>query len=65
MSHQNDLPVGWDEERVGRVLAHYEAQTDEEAAAEDEAALVDAGETVMEVPIELVQAVRDLIAGAR
>ena len=60
-----DTPPGWDEERVRRVLAHYEAQTDEEAAAEDEAALVDAGETVMEVPVELVQAVRDLIAGAR
>ena len=31
-------PVGWDEERVRRVLEHYEAQSDEEAVAEDEAA---------------------------
>ena len=31
-------PAGWDEERVKRVLAHYEQQTDDEAVAEDEAA---------------------------
>ena len=31
-------PPGWDEERVKRVLAHYEQQTDDEAVAEDEAA---------------------------
>jgi hypothetical protein len=30
---------GWDEQRVRRVLGHYEAQTEEEAGAEDEAAL--------------------------
>jgi hypothetical protein len=32
------FPTGWDEDRVQRVLAHYESQTDEQAAAEDEAA---------------------------
>lgn len=31
-------PIGWDEERVRRVLAHYEEQTEEEAVAEAEAA---------------------------
>jgi len=31
-----ELPDGWDEERVQRVLAHYEGQTEDEAAAEDE-----------------------------
>ena len=35
---QNDFPPGWDEERVHRVLAHYEEQTEAEAAVEDEAA---------------------------
>jgi hypothetical protein len=59
------MPPGWDEERVQRVLAHYESQTDEEAAAEDDASLGDLKETVMEVPVELVQTVRDLIAGVR
>ncbi|HSK81586.1 MAG TPA: hypothetical protein VLQ45_34340 [Thermoanaerobaculia bacterium] len=35
---QSDFPPGWDEERVRRVLAHYEEQTKAEALAEDEAA---------------------------
>ncbi len=30
-------PPGWDEERVCRVLEHYETQSDKEAVAEDEA----------------------------
>jgi hypothetical protein len=33
---ENKFPPGWDEERVRRVLAHYEEQTEAEAAAEDE-----------------------------
>lgn len=35
----NKFPEGWDEARVKRVLQHYETQTDEEAVAEDEAAV--------------------------
>jgi hypothetical protein len=57
---QSKFPPGWDEQRVRRVLEHYEAQTDEEAIAEDEAAL--ARPTVMDVPAELVPTVRELIA---
>lgn len=38
---QNKFPPGWDEERVRRVLAHYEEQTETEAVAEDEAAFED------------------------
>lgn len=56
------FPPGWDEERVRRVLAHYEEQTEEEAVAEDEAAFEDQGQTFIEVPNELVPAVRELIA---
>ena len=56
------LPPGWNEERVQRVLAHYERQTDEETVAEDEAAYEDAGQTIMKIPHELVPMVRDLIA---
>jgi hypothetical protein len=33
---QTKFPDGWDAERVRRVLEHYEAQSDEEAVAEDE-----------------------------
>ena len=31
------FPDGWDEDRVRRVLAHYQEQTEDEAVAEDEA----------------------------
>jgi type II secretory pathway component PulC len=59
---KSKFPAGWDEERVRRVLAHYEEQTPEEAVAEDEAAFEDRNETVMKVPRQLVSAVRELIA---
>jgi hypothetical protein len=35
---QSEFPPGWDSERVKRVLAYYESQSEEEAVAEDEAA---------------------------
>jgi hypothetical protein len=59
------FPPGWDEQRVRRVLDHYESQTDEEAVAEDEAAFESTDHTAMEVPVELVPAVRELIAKRR
>ena len=46
----NKLPPGWNEERMQRVLAHYESQTDKAAAAEDEAAYDDSGDTLMQIP---------------
>jgi len=62
---QSRLPKGWDEDRVRRVLEHYENQTDEEAVAEDEAAFGSRTETLMEVPNDLVPTVRELIAKRR
>jgi len=59
---QEKFPPGWDEKRVQRVLAHYEDQTEEEAVAEDEAAFEDRAQAVMEIPLELVPAVRELLA---
>jgi hypothetical protein len=59
------FPTGWDEERVRRVLEHYERQSDEEALAEDEASFESTTHTVMEVPVDLVPAVRELIAKRR
>ena len=61
MSNSN-YPPGWDQGRVQRVLEHYEGQSDEEAVAEDEAAFEATTHTTMEVPIDLVPAVRELIA---
>jgi len=59
---QSQFPPGWDEQRVRRVLEHYESQSEAEAVAEDEAALESSAGTVMEVPTELVPRVRELIA---
>jgi hypothetical protein len=62
---QPTYPEGWDAERVRRILEHYEAQSDEEAVAEDEAAYETTTHTAMEVPVDLVPAVRELIAKRR
>ena len=43
---QNRFPEGWDEQRVRKVLKHYEDRT----------------ESMVQVPVELVPAVRELIA---
>lgn len=59
---QSKFPLGWDEQRVKRVLEYYESQSEAEAVAEDEAALEGRTGTVMEVPAELVPTVRELIA---
>ena len=59
---QATYPAGWDEDRVRRVLEHYETQSDEEAVAEDEAAYEATTHTSMEVPVDLVPEVRELIA---
>jgi hypothetical protein len=59
---QTDFPLGWDEKRVKRVLAHYESQTEDEAVAEDEAAYEQEGQTIMEIPQELFSKVHERIA---
>ena len=61
---QNKFPEGWDENRVQRVIAHYEKQTEDEPLAKDEAD-VELSETVMTVPRDLVPKVRELIAKHR
>jgi hypothetical protein len=65
MTETSKFPPGWDEERVRRVLEHYEQQSDDEALAEDEAAYESTTHTVMKVPIDLVPAVRELLAKRR
>jgi hypothetical protein len=52
-------PRGWDDARVRRVLDYYDSQSDEESAAEIDAAFES---TTMEVPVALVPTVRQLIA---
>jgi len=62
---QTNFPPGWDEERVRRVLEHYDAQSDDEAVAEDEAAYESTTHTAMEIPVDLVPQVRELLAKRR
>jgi hypothetical protein len=59
--NKENLPEGWNEERVRRVLAYYEPLSEGDALIEDEAG-VESSETVMSVPRELVPKVRELIA---
>ncbi len=59
---ESKFPTDWDENRVQRVIAHYEEQTEDEAVLEDEMVLEDGTQTIMEIPRELVPAVRELLA---
>jgi hypothetical protein len=59
---ERKFPPGWDEARVRDVLAHYEAQNEDEQFAEIEAAHETEGTTLMAVPTELVPEVRALLA---
>ena len=64
-ARRQKFPRGWDEERVRRVLEHYDKQTEDRAVAEDEAAYRAKGQTVMVVPTKLVPAIRQLLGSAR
>jgi hypothetical protein len=61
--NQSTFPAGWDEDRVKRVLSHYEGQSEDDQAVEDEeAAREQAGRTVISVPEDLLPAIRQLLA---
>ena len=62
MIRKPEYPPGWDEARVQRLLEHYEHQSDEGAVAEDEAAYESPSHTMMSIPVDLVPAVRELLA---
>jgi hypothetical protein len=59
---QPEFPHGWDEDRVKRLIHHYENMDEDQLLAEDEAAREAEGQTIMIIPTDLVPAVRDLIA---
>lgn len=62
MSEPQRLPAGWDEAAIQAVIAHYDGQSEDEQAAEIEAALAGSGVTLVAVPAELADDVRALIA---
>ncbi len=57
----NRYPKGLNRRKVAAIIAHYENQTEGEAAAEDEAAYHSNAVTMMGVPVELVSKVQKLI----
>jgi uncharacterized protein YllA (UPF0747 family) len=59
---KNVFPTGWDENRVKKVIAHYQEQTEDEAVAEDEAAYDESDYVTVQIPRALISAVRDLIS---
>ncbi len=62
---QTRFPAGWNEDRVRRVLQHYENQTQDQAVAEDEATFRLRSQTLLVVPKRLVPKITRLIAGER
>jgi hypothetical protein len=62
MKKKQKFPPGWNEKRVKELIAHYENQTEDEEAAEIEAALKAENVTLMDIPTELVPKVRALLA---
>jgi hypothetical protein len=59
---EQKFPPGWDAERVQRLLAHYESLDEDTQVAEDEAALETKGQTTVVVPVELMPAIRQMLA---
>ena len=58
-----EYPAGWDAARVRRLIDHYEGMSDDELAAEDDAAVEPSpGQTVVTVPDTLLPAIRQLLA---
>jgi hypothetical protein len=60
--NQQKLPLGWDDSGIREVLDHYDAQDDDERAAEIEAAWEAGGMTLMSVPTDLVPEIRAILA---
>lgn len=63
MKKRSKFPEGWDEERVKRVIEHYEGSSQRAGRGPSRRGKKD--QTLMEVPSALVPAVRDLIAKRR
>lgn len=58
---KTQFPTGWDEKRTKDLAAHYEGQSEDEAAAED-SKYFDNDEALVRVPHEILPQVRALIA---
>ena len=65
MKKKQKFPRGWNEAKVRKVIEHYDNQSEDEEAAEIEAALKDRNITMMAVPTKLVPKVRALLGRKR
>jgi hypothetical protein len=60
---ESRYPTGWDAERVKKLIDYYEALSEDEQVAEDEAAVAEQpGQAIVTIPEELLPAVRQLLA---
>ena len=61
---ETKFPVGWDAERVKRVIGYYEELTEDEQVAEDDEAIAEEqkGQAIITVPDELLPEIRRLLA---
>ena len=63
MKPKNEVPPGWDEQRVQGLLAELDNRTEEEWVAADEVAAADGDDqVVVTVPLALLPEVRRLLA---
>jgi|1186.fasta_scaffold59401_2 hypothetical protein len=58
----NELPAGWDEQTIREIVDYYEAQTDEEAAAEHGAVLEALGASASRPKANTLSVLLDKIA---
>ena len=62
MKKKQKFPPGWNEQRVKKLIAYYENQTEDEEFADIEAAREAEDLTLMAIPTELVPEVRAILA---
>jgi hypothetical protein len=59
------FPPGWDADRAKRLIAQYDAISEDDQAAEDDAAEAHDGQSVITVPDALLPAIRQLLASQK
>ncbi|MGW8256018.1 MAG: hypothetical protein ACWGMZ_00880 [Thermoguttaceae bacterium] len=59
---EEKFPPGWDADRVRRLIDYYDALDEEHELAEDEAAQEQPSQTTVVVPVELMPAIRQMLA---
>lgn len=61
MKDPNVHPPGWDAGQVREVIDYYDAMSDDDLAAEIDAADADPNNTMMQIPTDLLPAIQSLL----